>query len=117
MIGHARLASVDMVTETEVHFVDQLGGRHSLDINRIVGKGLRPVQGEVWIIDRTLGEWTPTICLTRQLPEITGNVDEDSANDHLLTALEALGVISDEAVRVEPGSGGINWLVWMNVHP
>jgi hypothetical protein len=80
-------------------------------------KGMRPVQGETWIISRDLGYWTFAMCVGWSPPIITGTTDGNPALEDLLTKLDEAGVIVDnttstrirathEHTHVAPDGGG-----------
>lgn len=74
---------------------DQYGKIHTVrtDIRR--GKGPFPRVGEKWLIDRELGPWTFSACLTADLPKVTGSTDGLPALASLISALAQIGLIED----------------------
>ncbi len=83
------------------------------------GKGALPAVGDVWLIDRSMGDWTFATCVRAALTTVEGNVIEGSAQDALLSAMAALGFVIDDATRVEGGDAENPqpWAYWMGLNP
>lgn len=106
-----------MIEGDRVFCFDQFGAAHNFARDYLSGKGMYPQEGEVWVMDQTSMGWMLVSCVSRVMPSITGSVIDGSAADSLLSVLEALGVITDDATRVEGGAESVDWLSWMNVTP
>lgn len=103
-----------------VEGLDYFGLTHKLPLNVRRGKGALPQVGDIWLIDRRNGDWTLGTCLQAASAVIEGDVVEGSPQDALLTALDELGFIDDQATRVDqppPPEDAVPWAQWMNVRP
>ncbi len=59
-------------------------------------KGAYPAEGERWVIDKQLGDWTFAAVLYRVPVTVTGDRSDGTALVNLLAALEGMGLIIDE---------------------
>lgn len=75
-----------------------------LNVNIRRGGGPLPREGERWLIDRTLGNWTFASLLNPNPPVITGAHSDGTAFKNLLEALVEMGLVIDDTV-LEPIPG------------
>lgn len=54
---------IDEVADTRAIVIDQWGKERTIDIGTRRAKGAGPRVGEIWIIDRALGNWTLAACV------------------------------------------------------
>ena len=89
---------VDEVSGRTATVIDQFGIFRTVRTD--VRRGMvRPREGEVWIIDRSLGLWTFSARVDdSEPPVVTGSTDQNPALISLLAALDLLGIIDRHAV-------------------
>lgn len=91
--------------------LDYFGVHREVPLNARRAKGLRPRPGEIWLIDREMGDWMFSVCIQSVGESVTGEVVAGSALSALLNKLDTLGVVDDQTERVP------DWGRWMNVNP
>jgi hypothetical protein len=93
---HFKIFQVEEVSG-QVSGVDQFGKQMSLPL-LLRGKSLRPVAGDRWIIDQTLGPWTLLAYIDGPVPTITGSRTNDTSSilEQILQLLTSGGLIVDQ---------------------
>jgi len=81
---------------------DTRGRSHTISANVRRGNGPLPRVGEVWLIDRTLGQWTFAAVLTSVPPVISGDTWGSPAVNALLTSLASSGAIVNSTSSTVP---------------
>ena len=90
---------VDEVSGRTATVIDQFGIFRTVRTD--VRRGMvRPREGEVWVIDRSLGLWTFAARVDdSEPPVVTGSTGNNPALRSLLEALEARGLITTETTN------------------
>ncbi len=87
--------------------IDQFGNQMVIPTSITRARGPKPVAGERWAVDRTIGgRWSFAAILAAQPPTITGTRAANPALEALLAWLEAAGLIIDGTeAGTDPGEG------------